>query len=91
MVGSGPFRFMADERVPGSLTAYAKFEKYVPRRGWRARLDLRPQGGAFRPGGMASMPDPSTATSALVAGEQDWQEYAYHDQLSLLRRARGVT
>ena len=37
------------------------------------------------------MPDPSTATSALVAGEQDWQEYAYHDQLSLLRRARGVT
>ena len=36
------------------------------------------------------MPDPSTATSALIAGEQDWQEYAYHDQLSLLRRARNV-
>lgn len=36
------------------------------------------------------MPDPSTATNALIAGEADWQEYAYHDQLELMRRARNV-
>ena len=43
--------------------------------------------GAGRP---AAAPDPSTATNALIAGEADWQEYAYHDQLTLLRRARNV-
>ena len=31
MVGSGPFRFKADERVPGSLVVYEKFAGYVPR------------------------------------------------------------
>ncbi|MEJ1975614.1 MAG: ABC transporter substrate-binding protein [Acetobacteraceae bacterium] len=31
MVGSGPFRYVASERVPGSLNVYAKFEGYVPR------------------------------------------------------------
>ena len=33
MVGSGPFRFLADERVPGARTAYARFDGYVPRPG----------------------------------------------------------
>ena len=31
MVGSGPFRFKADERVSGSLLVYEKFAGYVPR------------------------------------------------------------
>ncbi|MCG3084568.1 ABC transporter substrate-binding protein, partial [Anoxybacillus sp. LAT27] len=31
MVGSGPFRFKADERVPGALTVYERFDGYVPR------------------------------------------------------------
>jgi peptide/nickel transport system substrate-binding protein len=33
MIGSGPFRFKADERVPGSLNVYTKFDRYVPRAG----------------------------------------------------------
>ena len=32
MVGSGPFRFKADEWVSGSLAVYTKFDRYVPRR-----------------------------------------------------------
>jgi peptide/nickel transport system substrate-binding protein len=32
LIGSGPFRFKADERVPGSIVVYTKFERYVPRR-----------------------------------------------------------
>ncbi|WP_137127054.1 ABC transporter substrate-binding protein [Roseomonas sp. HF4] len=91
LVGSGPFRFKADERVPGSLNVYEKFDRYVPRsdapRGWTSgakavhfdRVEWR------------TMPDASTATNALLAGEADWQEYAYHDQLPLLRRGRDVT
>src|SRR3954454_10365951 len=31
VVGSGPFRFKADEWVSGSLAVYTKFERYVPR------------------------------------------------------------
>jgi peptide/nickel transport system substrate-binding protein len=31
MVGSGPYRFLADERIPGARLAYARFEGYVPR------------------------------------------------------------
>src|SRR4051794_25126996 len=91
MIGSGPFRFKADERVAGSLTTYTKFERYVPRRDGAVTWTAGPKVVHFDRVEWRIMPDPSTATSALVAGEQDWQEYAYHDQLSLLRRARGVT
>ena len=31
MVGSGPYRFLADERVAGSRAVYARFTGYVPR------------------------------------------------------------
>src|SRR5579872_819965 len=31
VVGSGPFRFKADERVQGSLFVYERFDKYKPR------------------------------------------------------------
>ena len=30
LVGSGPFRFRADQHVPGSLLVYEKFAAYVP-------------------------------------------------------------
>ena len=90
LVGSGPFRFKADERVPGSLNVYTKFEGYVPRRDGALSWTSGPKVVHFDRVEWRVMPDPSTATSALVAGEQDWQEYAYHDQLSLLRRARNV-
>lgn len=91
LIGSGPFRYEAGERVPGSLNVYRKFDRYVPRneapRGWTSggkvvhfdRVEWR------------TMPDPQTATNALLTGEADWQEYAYHDQLPLLRRGRNVT
>jgi peptide/nickel transport system substrate-binding protein len=90
MIGSGPFRFKADERVAGSLNVYTKFERYAPRKDGPLSWTSGPKVVHFDRVEWRSMPDPSTATSALVAGEQDWQEYAYHDQLSLLRRARNV-
>ena len=30
VVGSGPYRFVPGERVPGSLAVYRKFDRYVP-------------------------------------------------------------
>ncbi len=87
LVGSGPFRFKADERVPGSINVYTKFERYVPRRDGALSWTSGPKVVHFERVEWRSMPDPATATSALITGEQDWQEYAYHDQLPLLRRA----
>lgn len=90
IIGSGPFRFKADERVPGSLNVYTKFERYVPRRDGALAWTSGPKVVHFERVEWRSMPDPSTATSALIAGEADWQEYAYHDQLALIRRARNL-
>ena len=43
MVGSGPFRFKADERVPAAHNAYERFAGYKPRAGHaieKRELDL---------------------------------------------------
>ncbi len=92
MVGSGPFRYVADERVPGALNVYRKFENYLPRpantpAGWTAG----PKPVHFDRVEWAYIPDPATTTNATINGEAAWQEYAYADQLPILDRARNVT
>jgi peptide/nickel transport system substrate-binding protein len=91
LIGSGPFRFKADERVPGAQNVYTKFEGYVPRRDGALSWTSGPKVVHFDRIEWKVMPDSATATSALIAGEQDWQEYGYHDLLPLLQRARDVT
>ncbi|MBR0656905.1 ABC transporter substrate-binding protein [Plastoroseomonas arctica] len=90
MIGSGPFRFKEDERVPGARVVYTKFETYVPRRDGTPSWTSGPKVVHFDRVEWTIMPDSATATNALIAGEQDWQEYAYHDLLAPLRRARNV-
>jgi len=49
VVGSGPFRFKADERVPGSFVAYERFPGLrAPRKRHTAR-DLRTEDRPLRP------------------------------------------
>ncbi len=87
--GSGPFRFLPEERVSGSFYAYAKFDKYVP----------RSEPPNFWAGGKVAhvdrvewkvMPDPATAAGALQTGEVDWLEYPLIDLLPTLRRDKGI-
>jgi peptide/nickel transport system substrate-binding protein len=70
-IGSGPFRFVADEYVAGNLAVFAKFERYSP----------RPEPASFAAGGYRVMvdrvewriiPDAATAANALATGEIDW-------------------
>ncbi|MBR0665044.1 ABC transporter substrate-binding protein [Roseomonas hellenica] len=89
MVGSGPFRFLRDEYVSGSRATYARFDGYVPRTEapeWTA--------GAKRANfdrlEWVIMPDPSTASAALQAGEIDWWEQALPDLLPVLSRSRNI-
>ena len=90
IIGSGPFRFKTDERVAGSMNVYTKFEKYVPRKDGALGWTSGPKVVHYDRVEWRSIPETGTASAALISGEQDWQEYAYHDQLPLLKAARGV-
>ena len=88
-IGSGPFRFLADEWNPGQRAVWAKFDRYAPRAepvdglagGRVPRLDRVE---------WTVISDPATAASAMTTGEQDYWEYPLHDLLGLLRRSREL-
>jgi len=88
-IGSGPFRFLADEWNPGQRAVWARFDRYTPRpepvdglAGGRVpRLDRVE---------WTVISDPATAASAMTTGEQDYWEYPLHDLLGLLRRSRDL-
>ncbi|WP_149541083.1 ABC transporter substrate-binding protein [Siccirubricoccus phaeus] len=89
MVGSGPYRFVANEYVSGSRAVYAKFEGYAP----RPEAPSRTTGGkraVFERIEWHIIPDSATAAAALQSGEVDWWEQINADLTPLLRRSRGV-
>ena len=90
IVGSGPFRWVANERMAGSRAVYERFAGYKPRN----------EPVSFLAGGKVArvdrvewhtIPDAATAGAALQRGEVDWWEQPTADLLPLLKRARGVT
>ena len=90
MVGSGPFRFKADEWISGARAIYTKFDRYLPRAeantGWTA-------GGKVvhieRVEWLTS-PDDGTSASAMRAGEMDWWELPTPDLLPMLRKSDKI-
>ncbi|WP_427832953.1 ABC transporter substrate-binding protein [Agrobacterium larrymoorei] len=84
LVGSGPYRYVASERVPGSLNVYEKFADYVPRQEPADYLS----GGKiayFDRIEWHTIPDPATAAAALQAGEVDWWEQPTPDLLPIFQ------
>lgn len=90
MVGSGPYRFVANERVAGARTVYAKFDGYVPRPDGTPSFTAGPKVAHLDRVEWMVMPDGATASAALQAGEMDWWEQAVTDLLPVLRRHRQV-
>jgi peptide/nickel transport system substrate-binding protein len=89
MVGSGPYRFVRNEFVSGSRAVYTKNEQYVP----------RSEAASGAAGGKIAhfpriewhiLPDPSTASAALQAGEVDWLEQPLSDLIPTLQRNRNI-
>jgi peptide/nickel transport system substrate-binding protein len=89
IIGSGPFRFVKEEWVPGSKVVYVRNDDYVPR-------DEPP---SYAAGGKVAkvdrvewnyIPDPATAMNALIAGEIDYFELPPHDLLPIMEAAPGV-
>ncbi len=90
MVGSGPFRFVANERLAGSRNVYAKFERYVPREDGPTEWNAGPKRVHFDRVVWTTIPDAATKVAAVLQGEQDWWVNPTHDLLPLLRRNRQV-
>jgi peptide/nickel transport system substrate-binding protein len=83
-IGSGPFRFLADEWVSGDKAVYVRFDRYQPRQ----------ELPSFTAGGKVVnvdrvewhvIPDPATAAGALTSGEVDWVQQPQSDLLPMLR------
>ena len=90
MVGSGPFRYVADERVPGARNVYRKFAGYVPRSDGAASFCAGPRVAHFDRVEWLTTPDPATQVSALQSGEVDWVEQPVMDLVPSLRRDRRL-
>jgi peptide/nickel transport system substrate-binding protein len=91
MIGSGPFRFRADERVPGSRVVYQRFDGYVPRSDGAAEFTSGPKVVHFDRVEWTVVPDPATAAGAMASGEFDWWENPALDLVPALKRSPNVT
>jgi len=89
-VGSGPYRFVANEWVPGSRLAYTRFADYVPLPSSTPSMTAGPKVTHFDRVEWHIMPDAATAAAALQAGEIDWWEQPTADLFPLMQRNRNV-
>ncbi len=86
MVGSGPFRFVASERVPGAKVVYERFDGYVPRSSGTADWSAGPKVVHVDRVVWNVIPDGATAVAALQSGEADWWEQPTFDLLPLVKK-----
>jgi peptide/nickel transport system substrate-binding protein len=86
MVGSGPFKFIASERVPGAKVVYERNADYVPRPDGTPSWTAGPKLVHFDRVEWNVIPDQSTAMGALINGEGDWWEQPSFDLLPVLKK-----
>jgi len=89
-IGSGPFKFVAEEWVPGSKVVYVRNPDYVPR---SEPASLAAGGKVVKVDRVEwfYIPDQSTAQAALAAGELDHFEGAHLDLMPLLEGNPNIT
>lgn len=89
VIGSGPFRFLRGDWVPGVKVVYDRFREYVP----RAEPPSQAAGGKLvKIDRVESLytPDAATAVNGLLTGEYDLLESPAPDLLERLARSRDV-
>lgn len=91
LIGSGPYRYVAAERITGSQTVYEKFEGYKPREDGVSSFTAGPKVAMFDRVVWRAMPDAATASAALQVGEVDWWEQPTPDLLPLLEMSPDIT
>ncbi len=90
VVGSGPFRFVAGERMLGNQVVYEKFAGYQPREGGTPSWTAGPKIVHFDRVLWKIIPDSATAAAALQSGEIDWWETPPNDYRGLLGKDPNV-
>jgi peptide/nickel transport system substrate-binding protein len=85
MVGSGPYRFLPDQRVSGVRNVYAKFDGYQPHDGV-VSFCAGPRIAHFDRVEWLTIPDPATQAAALQRREVDWVEQPQMDLVPSLRK-----
>ncbi|MFQ3622098.1 MAG: ABC transporter substrate-binding protein [Acetobacteraceae bacterium] len=90
VIGSGPFRFLAAEFVPGARVVYERFRDYAPRPSGAPSFTAGPKIARIDRVEWTVIPDPATAAAALRTGEIDWWERTTADLHPLLARDPSV-
>jgi len=90
-IGSGPFKFVATERIPGQRVVFEKNPDYVPRADGKASFSGGPKVAYIDRVVWNFVQDPSTASAALAQGEVDWWENPTIDLVPQLKRNKDLT
>jgi peptide/nickel transport system substrate-binding protein len=90
-VGSGPFKYLATERVPGQRVVLEKNADYVPRDSGNPSFNAGPKIVYFDRVVWNFVQDPATAAAALQAGEVDWWENPTIDLVPSLKGDANLT
>jgi peptide/nickel transport system substrate-binding protein len=90
-IGSGPFRFAADQWVSGSLAVYERFADYVPRvDSVKPQFTAGPKHVHIDQVRWQIIPDQATAVAALQNGEIDGIESVAADFMPVLARDKRI-
>jgi len=89
-VGSGPFKFVASERMPGQRAVFDKNPDYVPRASGKPSFSAGPKVAHLERVVWNVVHDPATAAAALSQGEIDWWENPTIDLVPHLRRNKNL-
>ena len=91
MIGSGPYRFIAEKWISGSQVIYEKFNEYVPRKDGVARNTAGPKIAHVTDIKWHVINDRATAVAALQNNEVDGIEAIDNDFLPILRKDKAIT
>jgi peptide/nickel transport system substrate-binding protein len=89
-VGSGPFKFVASERMPGQRAVFDKNLDYVPRASGKPSFGAGPKVAHIERVVWNIVHDPATAAAALAQGEIDWWENPAIDLVPHLKRNKKL-
>src|SRR6201993_922454 len=89
-IGSGPFKFVASERIPGQRVVFEKNPDYVPRTDGKPSFSAGPKVVYVDRVVWNFVQDPSTASAALAQGEIDWWENPTIDLIPQLKRNKDL-
>jgi peptide/nickel transport system substrate-binding protein len=90
-IGSGPFKFLANERIPGSRVVFEKNAAYVPRKDGVPSFNAGPKVVYVDRVVWNVIPDPATASAALLQNEIDWWENPTIDLIPQIRQDKSIT